>query len=292
MNKRVSGAVALAFATLTSASVLAQEAATAPAPEETGLLAAKNFSTTIWLTTDYMFRGISNSDGPAIQGSLDWTYNGFYLGAWASNTEFSDSNFEIDYYGGYKWTWADIGFNVGGIYYTYPGEHKHLSEGFDPGSVLGPDADYFEALIGASYTFTNAPLAPSIGIQYNYSPDSFGSEGDAHAVQGSLGFTLPYEIGLYGNIGYQEIAGDEITGKAARNAGLWAPTPYHNGYDYVYFAVGLNKTLKGFKFDISYQGTDEPRVLKDAYADVVLPGGGNPRDLIEGRVVFQVSRSF
>lgn len=47
---------------------------------ESGPFASQNFSSTIYLMNDYRFRGISNSDGPAIQGSLDWTYNGFYLG--------------------------------------------------------------------------------------------------------------------------------------------------------------------------------------------------------------------
>ena len=293
MKMRVTGAAALALATFTSASVLAQEAAApTPTPEETGWLATKNFSSTIYLTTDYMFRGISNSDGPAIQGSIDYSYNGFYVGAWASNTEFSDGNFEIDYYGGYKWTWSDISFNLGGLYYTYPGEHDKYSEGYDPGSVLKPDAWYGEITVGASYTFTSVALAPSIGVTYNYSPDFFGSDGDGHAVQGTFGLSLPYGLSLYGNVGYQDVAGDKTTGNAARNAGLW--TSKHNGYDYVWYGVGVNKTIKGFKLDLGYYGTDESKSLEAAYPNAPLAADGdkNFHHLIEGRVVFTVSRSF
>ncbi|MGH8606701.1 MAG: TorF family putative porin [Gammaproteobacteria bacterium] len=53
------------------------------------------------------------------------TYNGFYLGVWASNTESSDANIEIDYYGGYRYTWSGITFDVTGLYYHYPGEDEN-----------------------------------------------------------------------------------------------------------------------------------------------------------------------
>ncbi|MGH8596616.1 MAG: TorF family putative porin, partial [Gammaproteobacteria bacterium] len=158
MKRLLTSATAMAFAAL-SAGALCEEAA---APEETGPFASGNFSSTIYLTNEYMFRGISNSDGPAIQGSVDWTYNGFFVGAWASNTEFSDANFEIDYYGGYRWNWGDLGLTVQGIYYTYPSEDESGTEGLDP---IGVEADYGELNVGASYVFPGE-LAPSIGANY------------------------------------------------------------------------------------------------------------------------------
>ncbi|MFB3099941.1 MAG: TorF family putative porin, partial [Gammaproteobacteria bacterium] len=49
------------------------------AEEDAGPFAAGNFSATTTFTTDYVFRGISFSgQNPAIQGSLDWGYSGFY----------------------------------------------------------------------------------------------------------------------------------------------------------------------------------------------------------------------
>lgn len=67
------------------------------------------------LTTDYVFRGISNTDGdPAIQGSLDYEHDtGFYAGVWASSVKFrenagaaavdtvQEATIEIDYYAGF-----------------------------------------------------------------------------------------------------------------------------------------------------------------------------------------------
>ena len=65
------------------------------------------FSANVALSTDYLFRGISQTDGsPAISGGFDYTYSpvGIYAGIWASNVDFSsfgdDDNIEIDYYGG------------------------------------------------------------------------------------------------------------------------------------------------------------------------------------------------
>ena len=93
----------------------------APA-EEAGPLATQNFSSTIYLTTDFRFRGISNTDGPALQGSIDYTYDGFFVGVWGSNTQYSDAGLELDYYGGYRFSYTGLDFTVQGLYYTYPGK--------------------------------------------------------------------------------------------------------------------------------------------------------------------------
>ena len=67
-----------------------------------------------------------------------------------------------------------------------------------------------------------------------------------------------------------------------------------NGYDYVYFGVGVNKTIKGFKLDIGYYGTDQSKSLELLYpnAPLVIDPGKNFHDLIDNRVVFTISRSF
>ncbi len=269
MKTLITSVAALAFAVF-SATAWSEEAA----PEETGPLAASNFTGTVWLTNQYMFRGISNSDGPAVQGSVDWTYNGFFLGAWGSNTEFSDGNLEIDYYGGYRWSWSGLDFTLQGIYYSYPGEDDDSTEGLDPG--FGVETDYGEVNVGIAHTFEGS-VAPSIGLNWYYSPDAFGEDGENHTVQGSLGLTLPGDFGLYGNVGWTDFEGDMSTEALG-------------GYDYVYFSVGISKVVKGFKLDLGYYGTDESTDLENVYVEV--PGDDNFRDLIEGEVVFTVSRSF
>jgi uncharacterized protein (TIGR02001 family) len=74
-----------------------------PAPDKEVWNNPENISGTVWLATDYVFRGVSNTDNkPTVQGSLDYTFKGFYVGIWGSNTDFSDAHIEFDYYGGYS----------------------------------------------------------------------------------------------------------------------------------------------------------------------------------------------
>jgi len=129
------------------------------------------------LTTDYVFRGISQTNqGPAVQASLDASYGIFYLGAWGSNVDFGAgpfgqdiANIEIDYYAGITPEWLGISFDIGGIYYTYPGA-------FDPGTEL----DYFELKTAASYTFGESF---TVGVSNYWSPENFAETGNADALE-------------------------------------------------------------------------------------------------------------
>ena len=253
------------------------------AEEESGPFAIQNFTSTIYLTNDYRFRGISNSDGAAIQGSVDWAYSGFYVGAWASNTELSDANIEIDYYGGYRWTWAGVGFDLSGIYYSFPGEDENDFDEFD--FFLGQETDYGEVHLGLSYTF-EAFLSPSLAAHYYYSPDFIGEDGDGNYVQGNFGITVPFEysstgLGLYGIFGYQDVEGDKSSGALG-------------GFDYEWWQIGANVTLKGFKLDLAYVDTVETDSLEAFYSPTTLPDGriADFTDLTEGTVLFTVSRTF
>ena len=65
-------------------------------------------SATTAFTTDYIFRGVSNTDeNPAVQAAFDATYGMFYAGMWGSNTDFGDG-IEIDYYAGITPKWGNI----------------------------------------------------------------------------------------------------------------------------------------------------------------------------------------
>lgn len=126
-------------------------------------------SATTAFTTDYVFRGISQTNqNPAVQGSLDATYGIFYLGMWGSNVDFADS-LEIDYYGGITPTWAGIDFDIGVLWYTYPGANGidiveiktggsyTFGESFTLGvtNYWGTDSDYDVLEIGGEYAFAN-----------------------------------------------------------------------------------------------------------------------------------------
>src|SRR6185437_12234796 len=56
-----------------------------PAPDARGCTTSAN----VGLTTDYVFRGISQSgEEPAIQGGVDFTCGRFYAGVWGSSIDF------------------------------------------------------------------------------------------------------------------------------------------------------------------------------------------------------------
>ena len=66
------------------------------------------FSANVSFTSEYFFRGISQSDDmPALQGGFDYEVGltdgiGIYAGIWGSNINFTDARLELDFYGGLK----------------------------------------------------------------------------------------------------------------------------------------------------------------------------------------------
>lgn len=235
---------------LATALVVSTPVAYADSPHE--------FSANIAISSDYLFRGISQTDGgPAVSGGFDYSYTpwGLYAGTWASSIEFNDgSPVEIDYYGGFAGEFAStgIGWDIGAIYYDYP-------QGDD--TALGADLEYIEAYGGLSYTFA-APWDPTIGAFVAYSPDFFGETGDAVAVEGTLDLSLPiWDLGLGFLIGHQDV--DDIG-------------------EYHYWSVGLSKDISIFTFDVTYSGTGD--------TDDDFCAGG--LDLCDDTVVFSVSSSF
>ena len=87
------------------------------------------FSGNISLTTDYVFRGISQTQGnPALQGGFDYAHSsGFYVGTWASNVGWVDdvaksqNSMEWDLYFGFANEVGQLSYDVGAVRYFYPG---------------------------------------------------------------------------------------------------------------------------------------------------------------------------
>ena len=74
-------------------------------------------------TSDYMWRGQSQSmGGGAFQAGVDLDYEGFFVGAWASEVDFEDdsASLEYDLYGGYKFAVSDkLSMDVGVMQYRW-----------------------------------------------------------------------------------------------------------------------------------------------------------------------------
>jgi uncharacterized protein (TIGR02001 family) len=165
-----------------------------------------NLSATATFTTDYIFRGVSFSDeNPAVQPSINATYGMFYAGMWGSNWAGGD-NIEIDYYAGIMPKWKNFTFDIGGLYYTYPGANS---------------IDYFELKTGVKWSGGNWTL----GVTNYWSPDVNQTLGEGNATEGSIGYAFQSKLfnffspSISGGFGYQsfEILADDYT---YWNAGL------------------------------------------------------------------------
>lgn len=236
----------------------------APAPSGREL----SWSVNIGGTTDYVFRGISqNLEDPAIQGGVDLSYGLFYLGVWSSNVDFipgsggpgsGDASIEVDIYAGIKPTLGMVTFDLGVIYYAYPGART--------GGLTGnADLDYVELKFGASTSIDRF----SFGVTGFYSPDYFAESGDVWTVEGTMAYTLP-DVWIFSPTISALIGasfGDD------NPASAWV---FNFGDDYVYWNVGLTLGVDKLSFDFRYWDTDN-----DAYFD---PGLTDERFVFTAKV--------
>lgn len=101
------------------------------------------FSANLALTSKYKFRGQDQSDDskavlPAVQGGFDYDSGSFYVGNWNSSIGFAGGT-EMDFYAGLKGEVEGFGWDVGALYYYYPGSDSTLNTTELYGSVgFGP----------------------------------------------------------------------------------------------------------------------------------------------------------
>lgn len=77
---------------------------------------AGDFSANAGVMSDYVFRGIKQSDAGAF-GGFDWAGSGLYAGTWAADV---GQGLEYDLYGGYEGSFGDFSYGLGvtGYFYT------------------------------------------------------------------------------------------------------------------------------------------------------------------------------
>jgi uncharacterized protein (TIGR02001 family) len=82
----------------------------------------------IGLSSDYLWRGISQSNShAAISAGIDYkNNNSFYLGSWISSLD--NGNYELDIYSGFAFEIYDIAYDIGVISYQYPKINDYFSE--------------------------------------------------------------------------------------------------------------------------------------------------------------------
>ncbi len=197
------------------------------------------FSANVALASEYYFRGLSQTDdAPALQGGFDYEVKiaepaTLYLGVWGSNVDFNEAagvdgaTVEIDLYGGFKGTLGStgIGWNLGFIYYTYPGADSSLNY------------DFVEAQGSLSYDFGPAAVTASL----NYSPDNFGESGAAFYPKLALDVPLGKTgLAFSGYVAKQYIRNETAFGSP----------------DYLEWNLALGYSLAGFDLKLAYSDTD------------------------------------
>ncbi|MEP7057386.1 MAG: TorF family putative porin [Caldimonas sp.] len=171
---------------------------------------ANPLSFNISLTSDYRFRGISQSRlRPALQGGADYALpGGFYIGTWAStiswikdagklvtpNVDTGSAPVEIDLYGGYKGEISkDFSYDVGLLQYYYPAEHlANLSPLHSPNTL-----EAYGAL-----TFGPATIKYSHSLTRLFGTDN--SRGSGY-LEAAATLDLGEGYSLTPHIGYQKV---------------------------------------------------------------------------------------
>ena len=192
----------------------------APEPDYT-------FAFNVGAVTDYRYRGISQSRlDPAIQGGIDFTHkSGFYLGTWASSIKWikdsgGGANAEVDFYGGYKSTYKDFGYDVGVLTYVYPS--NDLATSADTTEIYGA-LTYGPATLKYSHAVTNL--------------FGFSDSKNSYYLDLSAGFDLGGGLMLTPHIGYQKV----------KNT---------SGASYTDYSLTISKDFNGLVPSLAIVGTD------------------------------------
>lgn len=204
-------------------------------------------SANVGFVSEYSFRGIAQSDErPALQGGFDVSHSsGLYAGVWGSNVDFNDgdqASLELDGYIGYSNNYKGLNYDIGAIYYAYPGADSSL------------DYDFVEFSLAVGYDFDMFSTSASI----NYSPEYFGDSGHAEYYAANIDVPLPADFGLSAHVGFQEIEDNTTFGVP----------------DYLDWSVGINYNLEGFDLSLAYIDTDldEPGECSDGCDAKVIFG--------------------
>jgi uncharacterized protein (TIGR02001 family) len=221
-----------------------------------------NISATLGAASNYLFRGISQTDNiPAVQGSFDYSVDvldgfGFYAGVWGSNINFKDGDdaqIEVDTYFGIQGSIDKFTWKLGGIYYAYPGTESFRNY------------NYWEVAGGLGYDFGIA----AVNVGLNYSPDYFGGTGSGFYPAGDIKIPMPFltDFAPYvsGHVGHQSIHDNALFG---------AP-------DYTEWALGVGAKIQGFDIAVKYQDTSLSK--SECFAG---------RDWCGATAVVTVSRTF
>jgi uncharacterized protein (TIGR02001 family) len=228
--------------------------------QETKPMIPGTFSANVALTSEYLYRGISQTDdAPALQGGFNYEVKiadpvSVYAGVWGSNVDFSaaegalptdGASIEIDWVGGLRGSIGSTGlsWDVGFIYYTYPGADSDFNY------------DFWEVQTAIGYDFGVAAVTASV----NYSPEFFGDSGTAWYPKLAVKAPVPGVEGLtFAGYVAKQFVDEEAT--------------YGIDKDYLEWNLSLTYNVLGwFDASVTYWDTDlDPGDADDGKSEAVL----------------------
>ena len=257
MRYLITGLSALALATIASPA-LAQDETDPPKPV--------TVSGSVAVVSDYKFRGISQTDGNfAVQGGITVSHeSGFYVSAWGSSvdsyvTAHGTAHQEIDLIAGFKTTTGGVTFDIGALYYVYPGTRL-------AGDVSA--SDFVEPYASLSYAI--GPVTAKASVAYAPSQKALalnqvGPKNDNLYIAADLSATIPETpIGVSAHLGH-----------------TFGPSWLSIGKEYTDWNVGATYTWNSLTFGVSYVDADG--------GPFITPSG---KDAAKGGVLGSISVAF
>jgi uncharacterized protein (TIGR02001 family) len=253
-------------------SALALAAVATPAFAEE---AASDFTITgsAAVTTDYRFRGISQSNEQfAVQASATATHSsGVYASFWASSIDdyvAAGSDTELDLIAGYSTTVSDVTLDGGVLYYVYANAAK------------GANTDFLEIYGSAKAAF--GPATVKGGFAYapkqkaiNAGAFTGNSKDDNLYLYAETAYSIPDTgFGLSAHLGYTH-------GRSLLTFGQ---------KDYMDWNLGATYTWKNITFGVSYVDTDFKK--SSPYITGASFPGFDAYDNVNGTVLGSVTYTF
>ncbi len=249
--------------------------------------------------SDYIFRGQSQTWGkPAVQVSTELAHkSGLYAGFFGSNVSgawLPGANLETDLYAGFRNTIGatEVGYDVGGIYYIYPGanwdqsDFNHNIAKNEDGYTKANRLNTFEVYGSLSYKWlsfkTGITTTEYWGWNENNSAPGPGFNGNPSAgVKGSTKGSYFTEV----NAAYEVVPTWTVSGQLGHQV-----INNSTGLDLTYYKVGVSKALPAdWSVAAFYSGTNEPSAYKDFLS---LSNTTSKSDIAKDKVFFSVSKSF
>lgn len=178
------------------------------------------------VASDYIFRGISQTDSSAqFFGGVDVGAGKFYVGTWASNVDFGgEAKSEFDLYAGFKPSLGAVDFDFGVLAYIYPQERDLDTVEYKAAATYGLPADI--SITGSLF------YSPEVGKN---GPDSLYKEVSFAVPLAEAGEGRPFGLGLSAAYGNMSVTGG----------------------DYDNWKIGVAATsAKGFAVEVGYTDTN------------------------------------